>query len=193
MTSHEFMLRLNREVTDDEIEALYEAGCSDAAVETGPLGTMLDFNRRATSLAEAIVAAVHDIEKVKGLRAIGVACDNMVTLAQIAERASVSREAVRLWATGQRGDGTFPAPELMTPAGEKLWDWQLVAEWLQLHRVRQGTFFDSCYAGEGDVRLISTRARTLWTANRVLAAREALEREPDDAVREELESLLQDA
>jgi hypothetical protein len=184
MTGHEFILRLNREVTDDEIEALYEAGCSDAGVETGPLGTVLDFNRRAPSLAEAIVSAVRDIEKVEGLRAIGVACDNVVTLAMIADRASVSREAVRLWSTGQRGDGSFPAPQMMTPAGEKLWDWQLVAHWLQRHRAR---------TGPNEAWLISARARTLYTANRVLAARAALECEPDDAVREELESLLQDA
>jgi hypothetical protein len=41
MSSYEFSLRLNREVTDAEVEALCEAGCSDAAVETGQLGEML--------------------------------------------------------------------------------------------------------------------------------------------------------
>jgi len=73
MTSHEFTLKMNREVTDDEIEALYEAGCDDAGIETGPLGTIIDFTRTAPSLAEALVSAVRDIEKVPGLRAVGVA------------------------------------------------------------------------------------------------------------------------
>src|SRR6266851_705408 len=98
MTTYEFTLRLNREVTDTEVEALYEAGCDDAAVETGPLGARIDFDREAPSLAEAIASAVRDIEKVPGLRAIGVVCDNMVTLRDIAERSGVDREAVRLWA-----------------------------------------------------------------------------------------------
>jgi hypothetical protein len=183
MTGHEFMLKLNREVTDDEIEALYEAGCSDAGIETGPLGTVMDFTRAAPSLPEALVSAVRDIEKVSGLRAVGVMCDNMVTLAQIAERAGVSREAVRLWATGQRRNGGFPAPDFKTPAGEKIWDWQAVSSWLVDHNpasrpMRSYTF--------------NVRTRTLCTADRVLAARAALEAEPDE-IREELETLLQDA
>jgi hypothetical protein len=74
MTGHEFILKLNREVTDGEIEALYEAGCADAGIETGLLGTVMDFTRTAPSLAEALVSAVRDVEKVPGLRAVGVAC-----------------------------------------------------------------------------------------------------------------------
>lgn len=181
MTGHDFILKLNRETTDDEIEALYEAGCSDAGVETGPLGTVIDFTREAPSLAEAIVSAVRDIEKVQGLRAVGVACDNMVTLAQIAERAGVSREAVRLWATGQRRYG-FPAPDFLTPAGEKVWDWPPVADWLLDHNPAEPM----------PVWTVSVRLRTLCTAHRVLVARAALEAEPDET-REELETLLQDA
>ncbi|HEY1618575.1 MAG TPA: hypothetical protein VGG25_13220 [Streptosporangiaceae bacterium] len=51
MSSYEFSLRLNREVTDAEVEVLYEVGCSDAAVETGPLGAMIEFDRDAPSVA----------------------------------------------------------------------------------------------------------------------------------------------
>jgi hypothetical protein len=183
MPAHEFMLKLNREVTDEEIEALFEAGCADAGVETGPLGTVLDFTRAAPTLAEALVSAVRDIEKVPGLRAIGVLCDNMVTLAQIAERAGVSREAVRLWANGQRRHGGFPPPVVMTPAGEKLWDWPRVADWL---------FDNNPNARPVGVWTFSVRSRTLCAADRVLAARAALEGEPDET-REELETLLQEA
>ena len=99
MTSYEFALRLNREVSDDELDALYDVGCGDAGIETGPLGALADFNREAPSLAHAITSAVRDIEKVPGLRAVGVQCDNMVNLAGIARRAGVTREAVRLWST----------------------------------------------------------------------------------------------
>jgi hypothetical protein len=183
MTRHEFMLKLNREVTDDEIEALYEAGCADAGIETGPLGTLMDFTRTAPSLAEALVSAVRDVEKVPGLRAVGVACDNMVTLAQIADRLGVSREAVRLWATGQRRQGGFPPPVVMTPAGEKIWDWQSVSGWLGDHSPTTPSF---------RLYTLSSRTRTLCAADRVLAARAALEAESEET-REELESLLLDA
>jgi hypothetical protein len=185
MTRQQFMLKLNREVTEEEAESLYEAGCSDASVETGPLGTFLDFSRDAPSLAVALVSAVRDIDKVPDLRAVGVSCENMVTLLAIAERAGVSREAIRLWATGQRGSGGFPPPMLITPGGEQLWDWEQVADWLRRNKS------NSCSAHRWiapDVRI-----RTLAIAQHVLAAREALFSEPDDTVREEFERLLQDA
>jgi hypothetical protein len=183
MPGHEFMLRLNREVTDEETELLYEAGCSDAAVETGPLGTMLDFTRSAPSLADALLSAIEDVEKVAGLHAVGVACGNLVTLAAIAERVDVTREAVRLWATGQRGGGDFPPAAFITPAGERFWDWQEVITWLAANR-------DNYW--QDDART-ARRSRILCMADRVLAARAALRAEPDEEVREGFERLLQDA
>lgn len=182
MTTYEFILKLNREVTDDEIDALYEAGLDDAGIDTGPLGARADFSREAPSLAEAIASAVRNIEKVPGLRAVGVQCDNMVTAADIASRAGVSREAVRLWATGQRGPGDFPKPTLITTGGEKVWDWQQVASWLAQQKEQ-----------EQATAAVTAALHVLATADRVLAARDALRTEPDDSARKELGRLLQDA
>jgi hypothetical protein len=188
MSSYEFSLRLNREVTDAEVEALYEAGCDDAAVETGPLGTMIGFDREAPSLAEAITSAVRDVEKVPDLRAVGVACDSMVTLLGIAERAGVSREAVRLWAAGQRGPGGFPRPVMITHGGEGVWEWEKVVPWLLENGPgRQKANLWTCQA------LLTSKLHVLFTADRVLRARDALRSEPDDVVRKELERLLEDA
>jgi hypothetical protein len=182
VTAYEFVLKLNREISDAELEALYEAGLDDAGIETGPLGTLADFTREAPSLAEAIASAARDIEKVPGLRAIGVKCDNMVTAADIGSRVGVSREAVRLWATGQRGPGGFPNPALITTGGEKVWDWPQVAYWLaeQKEQAQASAAVDAA-------------RHVLATADRVLAARDALRMEPDDSAREELGRLLQDA
>jgi hypothetical protein len=182
---HEFMLKLNREITAEEADMLYEAGCGDAGVETGPQGTVIDFDREAPSLAQAIASAVHDIEKVPGLRAVGVRCDSMVNLLDIAKRTGVSREAVRLWAVGGRGPGGFPKPVLITTGGEKLWDWAQVTPWIE--RNQKATVLV-----EGPSEAIAVR-RILGTADRVLAARDALMSEPDNEVRRELERLLEDA
>jgi hypothetical protein len=203
VTSYEFALRLNREVADDELDALYEAGCDDAGFETGPLGAVADFDREAPSLAHAIASAARDIEKVPGLRAVGVQCDNMVNLAGIARRADVSREAVRLWWTGQRGPGGFPHVALVSAGGERLWDWLEVAAWLERYREDMRRPEEERMAML-ERRLDEVRARghlfgvgldamrTLRTADRVLAARDALLSGPDD-VREEFERLLEDA
>ena len=188
MTSWQFTLRLNREVADDELDALYEAGCGDAGIETGPLGAVADFDREAPSLAQAITSAALDIEKVPGLRAVGVRCDNMVNLLGIAHRIGVTREAVRLWATGLRGPGSFPKPAIITSGGEQVWDWLEVAPWVNEHQAREKEQHVRVIIGVDTVTL-----RIFCAADRVLAARDALMSEPDDDVRQELERLLEDA
>jgi len=182
---HEFMLKLNREITAEEADKLYEAGCGDAGVESGPYGTVIDFDREAPSLAQAIASAVRDIEKVPGLRAVGVRCDNMVTLLDIANRTGVTREAVRLWAAGERGPGGFPKPVLITTGGEKIWDWEQVSRWTQQSQ-------KPVILVEGLSDAVAVR-RILGMADRVLAARDALMSEPDESARQEFERLLEDA
>jgi hypothetical protein len=200
VTNYEFTLKLNREVTDDELDALYEAGCGDAGIETGPLGTLADFDREAPSLAHAIASAARDIDKVPGLRAVGVSCDNMVNLLGIAKRAGVSREAVRLWATGQRGPGAFPKPALITAGGEQMYDWLEVAPWISKHQAGEQhtqtteslrrAIRDDLDRTVEDIQRTLERMRIVCTADRVLAARDALKSEPDDDVRQEFERLL---
>jgi hypothetical protein len=129
---------------------------------------------------------------VPGLRAIGVRCDNMVNLLGIAQRAGVSREAVRLWATGKRGSGGFPKPVLITSGGEQLWDWLEVAPWIDEHHVherRHVLFWDAAALSNAN----AARPRIVCAADRVLAARDALMSMPDDDVRQEFERLLEDA
>jgi hypothetical protein len=74
MPVFDFALRLNRAPTDDEIEALYEVTGGDGDVEWNPdtgYGAVT-INREADNLINAIVSAVHDVEQVPGLRAVGV-------------------------------------------------------------------------------------------------------------------------
>jgi hypothetical protein len=54
-------------VTDEELldatDALGEAGCDDASVSVHARGLELEFDRQHQSLHEAIVSAIHDVEK----------------------------------------------------------------------------------------------------------------------------------
>jgi hypothetical protein len=65
---HQFTLRLNRELTEAEVEALYEAGLADAGIETGPEGSLVDVTRDAATRDEAVASATADVAKVPGLR-----------------------------------------------------------------------------------------------------------------------------
>ena len=126
MTSYEFTLRLNREVTDAEIEALYEAGCDDAGIETGPLGTLIEFDREAPSLAQAISSAARDIDKVPGLRAVGVACDGcpaLPTLATQYAEAGGRLLVCPICFSARQLDDSQLVPNARLGGATPLWEW----------------------------------------------------------------------
>lgn len=63
----EFTLVLDHLPTDDELDALFDAGCGDAIFEVdtaaGSNDSLAHFVRNSKSLTAAISAAVHDVEK----------------------------------------------------------------------------------------------------------------------------------
>ena len=62
MQSHEFTLVLSiGEVTDEECNALYEAGCDDGTISTSARVTRIDFCRDAPTLEEAIRSAIGNV------------------------------------------------------------------------------------------------------------------------------------
>jgi hypothetical protein len=132
MSTYEFTLRLDQEVTENEADALYGV-CCDASVETGPHETLISFTREGPSLADAIGSAIRDVESVAGLRVTGAGQEDLASMLDIAHRTRRSREAVRLWAAGKRGPGGFPAPAWESPSGERFWRWPDVARWVREH------------------------------------------------------------
>lgn len=130
MNTYEFTLRVDREVTEDEAEALYGA-FDDGSVTTGPGSAEIEFAREAPGWAEAIGSAVRDVESVSGLIVTGAGQEDLVSIPDIAHRAQRSREAVRLWAAGKRGPGGFPAADWQSPGGERFWSWTKVARWIR--------------------------------------------------------------
>jgi hypothetical protein len=60
--SHEFTLILSVEdVTDDQCNALYDAGCDDGTISTSGRVTRIDFCRDALTLEEAIRSAIGNV------------------------------------------------------------------------------------------------------------------------------------
>ncbi|GAA0621773.1 hypothetical protein GCM10009547_25670 [Sporichthya brevicatena] len=131
MSMWNFRLRLNRALSDDEVDALYEAGLDDAGIQARPVG-LLDVDREADTLLDAVLSAVGQAESVEGLRVAELVDSDAVTLAEIAERVGRTYESIRLLAEGKRGPGGFPAPlhGLEGPRGARLYSWVEVREWL---------------------------------------------------------------
>ncbi len=62
---HEFILILDgiSDLSDEAVDALYEAGCDDSTIVTRAGRVMMGFTRSAPSRMVAIVSAILDIEK----------------------------------------------------------------------------------------------------------------------------------
>ena len=85
--------------------------------------------RDAPDLAEAVTAAVRDVESA-GLRPVRVAAGDWVTLADVAARIGRSREIVRLWSVGRQGPGGFPPP-LNPGCDTSFYSWAEIVQWLR--------------------------------------------------------------
>lgn len=127
--TYSFTLQLNRVVRDDELDAIFEAGLDDAAVE----GDLMHVDREAPNLLEAVWSAARQIVAAgERLHAERVVWDKLVTLREIAQRTGRTYESVRLLAEGLRGPGGFPEPEVDTQTG-RVWAWSAIAEWFGEH------------------------------------------------------------
>jgi len=133
MKTYAFTLVLSgfTNITEQIEDRFFEAGCDDALLSFRDGVPYLDFDREAESPREAILSAVHDVEKAGlGARVIRVEPDDLVTASEIAERTGRSRESIRLLAAGKRGQGGFPPPFRGMKRRTRLWRWSEVALWL---------------------------------------------------------------
>ena len=133
MTTHSFTLIVEGvDINDPDVfDALYEAGCDDATIGTTVGIPVMDFDREAASLYEAISSAIADAESVDGLRVVRIADIDLVSMSEIAARVGRSRECVRLWVNGRRGPGGFPAPLNSPHDRYRFWRWSDVEGWLR--------------------------------------------------------------
>ena len=122
-------------LTDESLDALYEAGCDDAVFGERDGAQYATFDREAASFRVALKTAIANLTAaVSDIQVVRIAPEEFVTLSAIAERSGLSREYVRLLANQQRGPGGFPPPVVYADHKTRLWHWADVAEWLQEHK-----------------------------------------------------------
>ena len=133
MPTHHFTLIVEGADLQDEsvIDRLFEAGCDDALVGSTDGVQFIDFDRDAASLDAAVLSAVADVEQVSGVQVVRLAGAGLVSIADIAARIGRTRESVRLFVSGARGPGNFPAPVTHPRARYRLWRWADVDRWLE--------------------------------------------------------------
>ena len=134
MDSYDFTLIVGgTDFLDDAVvDAVYEAGCDDATVGATNGVPCADFSREASSLENAALSAIADLESVDGIEVIRIADAGLVSISDIAARTGRTGESVRLLVEGKRGPGGFPAP-VTDPRRRRnrLWYWPEVARWFE--------------------------------------------------------------
>jgi hypothetical protein len=132
MAEFEFTLVIVGDLADeDAVRSLFDAGCNDATFGIIDGMGYGEFAREAPSLAEAALSAIHQVESVASLQVLRVEPDDIVTMADIADRLERSRESVRLLIAGRRGPGGFPPPISHGVERGRLWRWSDVARWFE--------------------------------------------------------------
>lgn len=156
---HVFRLVVAEPIDDEGANRIYEAGVDDGYPETGPKGHSIGFEREATSLREAILSAIKQVERA-GFSVLRVEPDDLVSGADIAERTGRSRQSISAFINGSRGPGDWPRP-VAGNVRSPLWRWSDIQAWFE------------GYDGSQDVN--QAEASLIAATNELLAARNALE------------------
>lgn len=120
---------------DELIDRLFEAGLDDATISRTGGVQLVDVARDADTYAHALLSALGQVRDATGGTAhvVRVEPDQLVTMAEIAERYDRTRESVRLLIAGDRGPGGFPAPLSHGTERTRLWRWSDVTAWFRAY------------------------------------------------------------
>ena len=116
------------DLSEEQAERLFEAGCDDCTPSVRASVVCLDFDREGTKPEEAIDSAIRAVTTA-GFTVERIEPDDLVTQAEIARRLERSRESVRLYVQGLRGPGEFPRPVAAVTSTSPLWSWLEVSRW----------------------------------------------------------------
>ncbi len=126
MTNYLFRIRLRDPLTDEDVDRIYDKLFDEVAVEEGPKGNFVCFERDAASFLDAVLDALKEVITLD-LEPLSVE-DELVSMTDIAERTGRSRQSVSMLVGGQRGRGGFPRP-VAGNVRSPLWHWADVASW----------------------------------------------------------------
>jgi hypothetical protein len=109
-------------------DRFFAVGCDDATFSFQRGLIIAEFAREAPTLSRALLTAIDAIRSA-GASVERIEPDYLVSLSEIAERCQLSKQAISLYAKGERRSG-FPPPTAKVMSGHPLWDWCAVASWL---------------------------------------------------------------
>ena len=158
MKTYMFRVLVADSIDEAGANRLFDAGVEDGVPESGPHGHSIGFDRESSSLEQAILSAIAQVQSA-GFEVLRVEPDDIVSAADIAERTDRSRQSISSLINGTRGPGDWPRP-IAGNVRSPLWRWTDVAGWFE--------------AFDGTQQLDKDEANVVSAVNEVLAARRAL-------------------
>jgi hypothetical protein len=181
METYDFTLILDlngRELRDETLDALFEAGLDDALIGETAGVVFADLSREADDALDAVLHAIKQVEDAPlGVKVIRTEPDDIVTIADIAKRLNRTNESIRLLISGQRGPGRFPAPTTrISSRRSRVWRWSDVVSWFSKHETSREISSMAAYSSKLALVNDLLRSRELLQNDdpRVTKAREAL-------------------
>lgn len=113
---------------DNFEDRFFEAGCDDATLMLFKGSVIATFAREHETYSDAVVSAYANLTAA-GAHVERFDPDFLVTKTDIAERSGLTKQAISLYAKGERGTG-FPPPSFRVMTSSPLWDWVDVSDWL---------------------------------------------------------------
>lgn len=124
----------------------------------------------ATSAEQAVATLVEDVHRAAPT-AEPIAADlSLVSVSEIAADLDLNRETVRLWTTGQRGPGDFPAPVDVVGDRIKVWAASDVWLWLDANGIPQHDARPLSIEEAVRATHVISRIKQRWTQRRTAAA-----------------------
>lgn len=148
---HEFDLLISGHYEDfpDDVDAAVQQHCPDAVgVGISNCDLIIGFCLESETLLSAVLSAIGQVESLGiGLKVERLEPDELVGLSDIGRRIGMTREAVRLYANGQRGAGGFPRPVATPSKNARVWKWLAVVNWFTEHGIADVTEDMAQHAG----------------------------------------------
>ena len=132
MPSYAFTVVLGEPPTETVLNTSDEYTVDGSTFGTRRGMAVVGFHRHSASLAEAIASAIRHLERA-GMKPVRIVDDDLLTLADIADRVGQSRESIRRYAAGERGPGGFPPPVNPARDGTAFYRWSEVTLWMRQH------------------------------------------------------------
>ncbi|MFD5984914.1 hypothetical protein ACH4A7_31995 [Streptomyces cyaneofuscatus] len=138
METHIPLIVRNVDLDDDSTAEQLALNLADFAWQEAGGQVVATFFTTSSDPVAAAAAAALCIRRVLPQASVERVDEQFVSLADIAARAGLSHEAVRLWAAGKRRTtgAPFPVPRAEVGQGRtatKIWTWPEVLVWLEAH------------------------------------------------------------